>query len=327
MIRPRVLRRRLNDGQHRLPLVGFGCWRINHDRVWSLGSWLFNDDNRAARVIYEAIKLGYRYIDGAYFYNIEKAIGYALRRAFADGLVKREQMFITTKVWNNFHSRDRVIENLKISLRELGLSYVDMALIHWPTGFSNGDNVFPMYCNLSNIPRDWEPNSYLETWAGMEDALQLGLTKTIGVANFNIKQLQTLLQNSNIKPVVNQVECNPYYNQIKMLEFCKNNSILMTAYSPLRQGYDLLEEQQLREIAGNHNKTVAQVALRWNIQRGVAVIPKTVNPIHMRQNIYIFDFNLTDQEMQIIDGLKQRPKLLTLGTARSHPDYPFTDGV
>ncbi|CAG2107018.1 unnamed protein product [Medioppia subpectinata] len=308
-----------------MPMEGFGCWRINYDRVWSLGSWLFNDNQRAARVLVEAIKSGYRYIDSAYFYNIEKAVGYALRYAFRHRIVKREDMFVATKVWNNYHSRDRVVFGLNKSLNDLGLKYVDLAIIHWPTGFEDADNVFPMYWNMSNIPRVWRKNAFVETWEGMVDAQRQGMAKAIGVSNFNIDQLQVLMDSSRVKPAVNQVECNPYYNQKEMLEFCKRNGIVMTAYSPLRQGYDLLDDPQLRRIGRRHNKTAAQVALRWNTQRGVAVIPKSERRRRMRENIDIFDFELTADEMQTINSFRQLPKLLTLGTARSHPDYPFKD--
>ncbi|CAG2165956.1 unnamed protein product, partial [Oppiella nova] len=315
---------KLNNGRE-MPVEGYGCWKINYDRVWSLGSWLFNDDNRAGQVVLQAIRAGYRYIDSAYFYNVEKGVGHALRYAFRTGIVKREDMFIATKIWNNFHRRDRVVEGIRRSLRDMGLDYVDLAIIHWPMGFEDGDDVFPMYWNLSNVPREWSRNGFVETWQGMTDALDMGLAKSIGVSNFNIKQLKVLMDSSKIKPVVNQVECNPYYNQNKMLEFCQQNNIVMTAYSPLRQGYDLLDDPNLRRIARRHNKTAAQVALRWNIQRGVAVIPKSERRRRMNENINVFDFELRDDEMKAIDLLRQMPKLLTFGTTRSHPDYPFHD--
>ncbi len=162
-------------------------------------------DSQAYIAVEEAINSGYRHIDTAYFYNNEEGIGTALKNLIAQNRIKREDVFITSKVWNNFHSRPLVVEGLKISLKNLGLEYLDLALVHWPTGFKEGNDPFPKFSNGSIIPRTWQKDAYLETWKGMEDALKLGLTKSIGVSNFNSVQLKRVLDVAEIKPVVNQV--------------------------------------------------------------------------------------------------------------------------
>ncbi len=167
-----------------------------------------------AQAIKDAIDVGYRHIDTAYRYDTEKGIGIALRQAMVLRRVKREDMFITTKVWNNMHSRPKVIESINASLKNLGLKCLDLALIHWPTGFyeDKDSNSYPKYKNESIIPRTWQKDAYLETWKGLEDAVKLGLTKSIGVSNFNIRQLGRVLDEAEIKPVVNQVFMRKDYN-------------------------------------------------------------------------------------------------------------------
>jgi aldehyde reductase len=184
---------KLNDGFD-IPIVGLGTWQLGNDI-------------QVTQAIKDAIDVGYRHIDTAYRYDNEKGIGVALRQAIASKRVKREDMFITSKVWNNMHSRPKVIESINASLKNLGLKYLDLALIHWPTGFyeENDSNSYPTYKNGSLIPRTWEKDDYLETWKGLEDAVKSGLTKSIGVSNFNIRQLGRVLDESEIKPVLNQV--------------------------------------------------------------------------------------------------------------------------
>jgi diketogulonate reductase-like aldo/keto reductase len=181
---------KLNDGNE-IPIVGLGTSRIT--------------DSQAYITVKEAINSGYRHFDTAYFYNNEKVIGTALKDLIAQNRIKREDVFITSKVWCNFHSRPLVVEGLKISLKNLGLEYLDLALVHYPTGFKEGNDLFPKFRNGSIIPRTWKKDAYLETWKGMEDALKLGLAKSIGVSNFNSVQLKRVLDVAEIKPVVNQV--------------------------------------------------------------------------------------------------------------------------
>jgi diketogulonate reductase-like aldo/keto reductase len=177
-----------------IPIVGMGTWQLGND-------------SQVAQIIKDAIDVGYRHIDTAYLYYTEKGIGIALRQAIASRRVKREDMFITSKVWSNMHSRPKVVQSIQESLKNLGLKYLDLALVHWPVGFYEEKvfNPYPKYKNGSIIPRTWQKDDYLETWKGMEDAYKMGLTKSIGVSNFNIRQLGRVLDEAEIKPVVNQV--------------------------------------------------------------------------------------------------------------------------
>ncbi|CAG2122334.1 unnamed protein product, partial [Medioppia subpectinata] len=188
--------------------------------------------------------------------------------------ISREEIFITSKVWNTFHSRQLAIQAIKESLNNLGLKYLDLALIHWPTGFKAGtDDIYPRKDDGSLIPSD---NDIVDTWRGMEDLYRQGLAKSIGVSNFNIKQLNTILRQGSIKPSVNQFERHPFLIQQDLVNYCRNHSIAVIAYSPLRQAdRELLENPVLKDIAQNHNKTVAQVALRWQIESGIIVIAKS----------------------------------------------------
>jgi diketogulonate reductase-like aldo/keto reductase len=175
------------------------------------------NDSQAYLAIKEAINSGYRHFDTAYRYNNEKGIGTAVKELIAQNRIKREDVFITSKVWNNFHSRPLVVEGLKLSLKNLGLEYLDLALVHWPTGFKEGNDPFPKFSNGSIIPRTWQKDAYLETWKGMEDALKLGLAKSIGVSNFNSVQFKRVLDVAEIKPVVNEVLV------FKIFHSCQNN--------------------------------------------------------------------------------------------------------
>jgi aldehyde reductase len=305
--------------------------KLYNDRgipIVGLGTWQLGDDSQVEQAIKDAIDVGYRHIDTASRYDTEKGIGIALRQAITSRRVKREDMFITSKVWNNMHSRPKVIESINASLKNLGLKYLDLALIHWPTGFfeEKDPNFYPKYKNGSVIPRTWEKDDYLETWKGLEDAVNLGLTKYIGVSNFNIRQLGRVLDEAKIKPVINQVECHPYLNQQKLLEFCQKNNVLLEAYAPIRRAdKELLNDPVLTEIAAKHNKTAAQVAFRWQIQRGVVVIPKTSKKSRMIENLDIFDFNISDEDMRKVLGMKQKERYYDIPGIQNHPDYPFNE--
>jgi len=285
---------------------------------------VLGNDSQVAQAIKDAIDVGYRHIDTASFYQTEKGIGIALKNAIDSNQVKRDDMFITSKVWNNQHARASVVENIRGSLKTLGLTYLDLSLIHWPTNFKENAGDYPKFENGSIIPRRNVKHDYLETWKGMEDAHKLGLTKSIGVSNFNARQLQRVLRAAKIKPVINQVECHPNLNQQKLLEYCQRNGVQMEAYAPIRRAdKELLNDPVLKEIAAKHNKTPAQVAFRWQIQRGVVVIPKSSKKTRMLENIDIFDFNISDADMKKILGMKQKERIYDIPGIQSHPDYPF----
>jgi aldehyde reductase len=182
---------KLNDG-NKIPIVGLGTYNLG-------------DEAQKTKSILDAIDVGFRFFDTAFEYDNEKAIGKALTQALNSGKVKREDLFITTKIWGTYHRRPKVIEGLKISLHDLNITYADLVLVHWPTGFQEGNNTFPKSANGSLIPRTMEKDAYLDCWKGLEDAHKLGLAKSIGVANFNKRQLQRVLDTAVIKPAINQV--------------------------------------------------------------------------------------------------------------------------
>ncbi|MBP1662882.1 MAG: Aldehyde reductase [Bacteroidetes bacterium] len=270
----------------RFPQIGLGTWLSKTTEVYD--------------AVIEAIGAGYRHIDCAYIYKNEKEIGEALQHAFSTGLVSREEMFITSKLWNNFHAPQDVEKAIRISLENLKLDYLDLYLIHWPLAFrqeqarSTGDLV-----SLEEIP-------LTSTWKSMEAVKKSGLTKHIGVSNFNIPKLKDLIANSEIKPEVNQIELHPYLQQNELVRFCQDNSILVTAYSPLGSHHltdnenSILLHPVIKEIARKHHCTEAQVALAWGIQRSTAVIPKSVNYKRIHENIGTEKIQLDDKDMESI---------------------------
>src|SRR5690625_1053206 len=225
----------LNNGVP-IPQLGYGVWKI--------------PDEEAEQVVGEAIQTGYRLIDTAMIYGNERGVG----KAIAQSDVPREELFITTKVWNADQGYENTLKAFDESLEKLGLDYVDLYLIHWPT---------PKY------------DTYVETYKALEKIYKDGRTKAIGVCNFDIEHLQRIMDECEVKPTVNQVECHPYLQQRELKEFCDKHDILLEAYSPLMNGTYVMEDPVIQELSEKHEKTAAQVILRWHIQSDVIVIPKT----------------------------------------------------
>ena len=238
-----------------------------------LGTWQAEGNN-----VYEAVKFalqhGYRHIDTAKIYGNEKEVG----RAIADSGVAREEIFVTTKLWNSDHDNPR--EAFNASLEKLGLDYVDLYLIHWP------------------VPQR------KKSWKVLESIYEEGKAKSIGVSNFTIKHLKELLEDVKVVPAVNQVEYSCFLNQEELLDFCKENKIQLEGYSPLARA-TRFEEEKLRSIADNHSKTPAQVMIRWQLQKGIVTIPKSVKTERIKQNADVFDFELSDEEIQTLDALDE----------------------
>ncbi|CAG9794288.1 unnamed protein product [Diatraea saccharalis] len=265
-----------------------------------------------------AIDLGYRHIDTAYIYKVEDQVGRALTQKMAMG-IKREELFITTKLWNDRHAREAVVPALRESLQALNLSYVDLYLIHWPVG------------QFANLTFDY--TDYLETWRGMMDAKQLGLTKSIGLSNFNQHQIDRILDNGLDVPAVLQVEINLNLQQPDLLSYCKTKSIVVMGYTPFGSLFyskaradappPRIDDPQLTAIGNNHNKTVTQITLRYMLDLGVIPIPKALSYDHLASNIDVFDFNLTESEQAILKrydrGYRTIPQLKWI----RHPYYPF----
>lgn len=254
----------LNTGA-KMPQEGFGVFQIP-------------DAEQCEQVVYDAIKTGYRLLDTAAAYMNEAAVGKGVARAIADGLTTREELFITTKVWvQDQKNEETAYQAVKESLAKLNMPYVDLVLLHQPM------------------------NDYFAAYRGIEKAYKEGLTKAIGVANFYPAILTNLCENVEVIPAVNQVELHPFFVQEEAIENMKAYGVAPQAWGPLAEGkHGIFTDSVLTEIGNKYGKTAAQIALKWNAQRGVSIIPKSVHVERMEQNIDIWDFTLTDDEMNKI---------------------------
>lgn len=287
---------KLNSG-YEMPLLGLGTWKADNPK-------------ELRNALKEAVNIGYRHIDCAKIYENEKVIGKALNELFQEGIIKREEIFITSKLWCDSHAKTDVIRSINSTLRDLQLEYLDLYLIHWPVCFTKG-TIFPSrteeFISLENLPIS-------KTWKGMERAVEEGLVRSIGVSNFSIKKLEELDKTATIKPAVNQVESHPFLQQTKLLEYCNSKNIAMTAYSPLgsrdRAGFvksenepSLLDNSIIKKIAEKHEATPAQILIKWQLQRNVIVIPKSVNAGRLKQNFEAQFVELDNEDMAQIATL------------------------
>lgn len=249
-----------------MPRIGLGVFKVQ-------------DGEEVVRSIKSALEAGYRSIDTAAIYGNEKGVG----RAISESPVPREELFITTKLWNANHGYDSTLRAFDESMEKLGLDYLDLYLIHWP------------------LP---SKGKYVETWKALEKLYKDGRVRAIGVSNFKIHHLEEIIANGEIKPMVNQVEYHPRFNQRELHEFCKINGIQLEAWSPFMQG-GLIEDPVLVEIAKKYNKSTAQVIIRWDLQTEVVTIPKSTKPHRIIENADVFDFELTPEDMNKINTLNQ----------------------
>ncbi|XP_004588542.2 aldo-keto reductase family 1 member C15-like [Ochotona princeps] len=313
---------KLNDG-HYMPKLGFGTSapsKVPKSKVFEYTK--------------VAIEAGFRHIDSAHFYENEEQIGAAVREKIADGTVKREDIFYTTKLWTTFHRPEMVRPALEMSLKKLQMDYVDLFLIHIPAAMKPGNEFLPKDAKGHVIV---DPVDLRDTWEALEKCKDAGLTKSIGVSNFNRKQLELILNKPGLKykPVCNQVECHFYFNQSKLLEYCKSKDIVLVAFSALGSQRDptwidqnspyLLEDPVLNAIAKKHNRTPAQVSLRYLVQRGVVVLAKSFNEKRIKENTQIFEFELTAEDMKELDGLHKSFRYSRFLFCITHPEYPFAD--
>jgi methylglyoxal/glyoxal reductase len=257
----------------KMPWVGLGVFKVT-------------DGEEVVQSVKAAIKNGYISIDTAAIYKNEEGVGQAIKESG----VPREELFITTKLWNADQGYESTLEAFETSMNKLGLEYLDLYLIHWPG-----------------------KDKYKETWRAFEKLYKEGRVRAIGVSNFLVHHLEDLMSTAEIKPMVNQVEFHPHLTQKELLAFCEKEGIQLEAWSPLKQG-QLLNEPVLEDIAHKYNKSVAQVILRWDLQHGVVTIPKSIKEHRIIENADIFDFELSAEDMDKIDGLNQDSR------AGSHPD-------
>ncbi|MEO9479929.1 MAG: aldo/keto reductase [Maribacter dokdonensis] len=278
----------------------------NNDEMPILGLGTFRSEpNEVYNAVLSAIKMGYRHIDCAAAYGNENEVGNAIADAIKQGLVTREDLWVTSKLWNASHGEDNVIPALNQTLEDLQLEYLDLYLIHWPVALKKGTEMPDKasdFIPLSEVP-------LTSTWKGMEAALEQGLAKHIGVSNFNENQLKEILATAVHQPEMNQVEMHPFLQQEALQSFCVQNDMLLTAYAPLGSLVDknsklrLLENDTIKNIANTRNMSPAQVALAYTIQRGIAVIPKSINEARLLQNLETLNHTLTEEDMALLKDL------------------------
>ncbi|MEO1300535.1 MAG: aldo/keto reductase [Cyanobacteria bacterium J06636_16] len=288
----------LNDGNI-MPTFGLGTWK--------------SSDDSAYHAVKEALRIGYRHIDGAWIYRNEEEVGRAIRESIEAGVVAREDIFLTSKLWNSFHAPEDVEKGCRESLEALGVEYLDLYLMHWPVAFrpgpvmpENADGFWP----LAEMPLS-------KTFAAMIKLQEQGLVKSVGVSNFSVSKLEKLIAESDVVPVVNQVELHPYNPQNDLLAYCQGQGIHLTAYSPLGSGDrpdsmkakdepPLLANEDVKAIAAEEGLSTAQVLIAWAIDRGTSVIPKSTNPDRIAQNLAAASHTLSDKARAAIDAIDVR---------------------
>ncbi len=288
----------LNDGNI-IPAFGLGTWK--------------SQEGEAYRAIKEALRVGYKHIDGAWIYQNEDEVGRGIRESIQESVVKREEVFLTSKLWNSFHVPEDVETGCRKSLTNLGLEYVDLYLMHWPVAFRGG-KLMPEgmedFWSLSELP-------LAKTFEAMLKLRDKGLVKSVGVSNFSISKLEKLITDSGVVPAVNQVELHPYNPQEELFAYCRDQGIHLTAYSPLGSGDrpeslkqkgepPVLENEVIKVTAAEEGLTPAQLLIAWAIDRGTSVIPKSANPGRIAENLAAASHTLSSKARSVIDGIDTR---------------------
>ena len=247
----------------KIPSIGFGTYKLG-------------DNEKAVTALKHALEIGYRHIDTAAFYGTEEAIGIALKESY----VKREEIFLVTKLWNDCHGYENTMKAFNESIKRLGVDYLDLYLIHWPNELNP------------------------DTWRALEDLYTEGKVKAIGVCNFKIGHLEELKKTAKIMPMTNQIEIHPGCTQKDMVEYCQENNIQLVAWGPIMRG-KVLTEPIMIELSKKYNKTIPQITLRWHIQNGIIPIPKSSNEDRIKENFNIYNFEISKEDMLKIDSLNR----------------------
>ncbi len=310
-----------------LPSPGLGTWKI--------------PDDLTPTIVHQAIEIGYRHLDCAADYGNEKLVAQGIASALSAGLCTRDDLWVTGKLWNTYHEPQHVRAACERSLSDLGLEQLDLFLIHFPIAleFVPFDKMYPPGWTADQDSMSPIKVPYADTWRAMEELVEAGLTKKIGVCNLTTGALRDVLSYARIRPAVLQVEMHPYLCQPNLLRFCQEEDIALTAFSPFgadsylplgmaEESERLLAHPTLEKIAATHQKSPAQIALRWAIQRGTVPIPKTQSPDHLRENFDLFEFTLSSEELQAISALDQHKRFndpAVFGEKAFNTFYPIFD--
>ncbi|KAM7534355.1 hypothetical protein Aperf_G00000116603 [Anoplocephala perfoliata] len=299
----------LNNG-HVIPQLAFGTYDVNINAVK------------------EALDAGYRHFDTAMFYGTEKPVGQAIVESIKKHRLKREDVFVTSKLWCDKHDPKDVRKTCEESLRNLGLDYLDLYLIHWPVSFHLKEGAKFNIDDPNTLV--YEDHKLEDTWDEMEKLVSAGLVKSVGVSNFNKRQIERIIKHGKIVPAVNQVEVNLHCLNTKLIEFCKSKNIVIEGYAPLGSpGYlgvkPIFQLEAVVEIAKNHSVTPAQVLIRHSLQRNIVVIAKSATPERIRKNFDVLGFELSEAEMDKLNKAGQHKRLFDSLAFVNHPEYPFHD--
>ena len=300
------------NGLASIPEIGLGTWKAKRGEVGTAVS--------------TALDIGYRHIDCASIYNNEREIGAAISQAIDDNTIKREQLWVSSKLWNNAHAAKHVRPALERSLKNLQLDHLDLYLIHWPVAF-RADITFPkqpdQFISLEDLP-------IIETWRAMEKMVRKGLCRHIGVSNFNIRLLKELQAQATIQPIINQIELHPFLQQPKMVRHCQKTGVQLTAYSPLGSGqrqqvdkYNLFTHRPILSLATKYQCSPAQILLAWSLQRGTVVIPKSIRPTRLKENFQATDLHLDKADMETISRIDRGYRFLD-GAFFAPPGSPYS---
>lgn len=314
------------SNSHSMPAVGYGFWKVER--------------SDAPRLAYQSLELGYRHLDCASDYGNEAEVGIGINQAISNGVCRRQDLWVTSKLWNTYHRPEHVELACKRSISDLQCDYLDLYLIHFPISlrFVPFETRYPagwFFDPSSPSPcLEYAPVPIIDTWRAMEALVTKGLVRNIGVSNFGVSLIRDLLTQANIRPSVLQIESHPYLTQTKLIRYCHQENIAVTAFSPLgapsyvplgmaTNDDSVLELSLIKEIALRHQKTPAQIVLKWGVQRGTAVIPKSSQLNRLKENLALDDFDLSESEMNIISSLDRNQRFNDPGVFCEHAFRTF----